>query len=157
MEKINTMQYGIHSDSLESQINATLELLGDLGSVLETETKAIRNFDAQTVSSLQDRKVSLGHWYHDAMMALGDRKEDMKQLSEDRKTQIKQAYKEIQGVFDRNLAALKAVEVSSQRMQKLIIDAAHSAVAEDRPTYSASGSAYLSDSEPVHIGTNKTV
>lgn len=155
MRKIH---YPIQSDNLDTQVNATLSLLDDFGALMEQETAAIKAFDSKTINNLQNQKVHMGHLYHDAMMALGDRNEEMKaQLSDAKKEQIKAAYYKIHDIFNRNLRALEAVQEASKRMQKLIIDAANAAVAEDRPTYSASGKSYVSDAQPVHMGTNETV
>ena len=151
------IEYAIQSDNINTQVNAIIKVISDLGTVLNQETEALMNSDRPTILSLQDRKVALGHLYHDAMHTLGDRKDQLKEeLTEDKRSLLKQAYKEIHKVFDRNVAALKASQRSVKRLQNIVIDAARQSV-NDGPNYNQEGYTGPSEKQSVYFRLNENV
>ena len=151
------MEYAIHSDNLQTLVSATLALIDDFVVVLDEESQALIDVNRDKVTELQDKKVAMGRAYYEAMMALGDKQDELKATDGETKGRITAAYKKIQKSFDKNIKALNAARDVAERVQNIIVNAAKRAVAHDSPNYNATGYAGPSQDTAVHFQVSETV
>lgn len=151
------MNYAIHSDSLQTLINGTLNLIDDFIIVLDEESDALISVKRDKVDAIQDKKVAMGRAYYEAMMALGDKQDELKATDATIKSRLTEAYKKIQKSFDRNIKALNAAREVAKRVQNIIVEAAKKSVEHDTPNYNAGGYASPSKDTAINFQMSKTV
>lgn len=151
------MTYQIHSDSLPTLVSATLALIDDFIEVLDAESEALVKVKRDEVDALQDKKVAMGRAYYEAMMALGEKQEELKASDASTKDRLTAAYKKIQKSFDRNIKALNAAREVAKRVQNIIVEAAKKSVEHDSPNYNSGGYASPSKDTAINFQMSETV
>jgi hypothetical protein len=150
-------KYAINSDSLQALINGTLTLIDDFVVVLEEESEALIAVKRDVVDAIQDKKVAMGRAYYEAMMALGEKQDELKASDATTKSRLTEAYKKIQKSFDRNIKALNAAREVASRVQNIIVEAAKKSVEQDSPNYNAGGYSSPSRDTAINFQMSKSV
>ncbi len=154
---MNAAAYNIYSDNLQALVSGTLDLIDDFVVILDQESEALIKVQRDQVEALQDKKVAMGRAYYEAMMALGEKQDELKASDASTKSRITEAYKKIQKSFDRNIKALNAAREVAKRVQNIIVEAAKKSVEHDSPNYNASGYAAPSKDTAINFQMSETV
>lgn len=128
------------TQSLENIVLETLSTLEGFSTVLTEENKALRNSDFKTLDALQNDKRALASQYHNLVIQLTDRRNDMSLLNMATKQKLIEARTAFTLLLQDNMRALELMKTSSQRLANRILDVARASVAQEQQTgYSAKG------------------
>ena len=124
----------------------------DLISLLERETEGMRTLETAEYDRFVAEKSALSMQYEQLVLELRTRAEDLKNMPEDEKVELRELQARFQEAAKRNMRALKAAEITNQRMIDTIVRAVKSRANEQVTTYNRGG--YVNS--PVDRGYNTT-
>ncbi|WP_339780115.1 hypothetical protein [uncultured Thalassospira sp.] len=125
----------------------------DLISLLERETEGMRTLDTSEYERFVSEKSALSMQYEQLVLELRVRAEDLKNLHEDEKAELRELQARFQDAAKRNMHALKAAEITNQRMVDTIVKAVKNRANEQVTTYNRGG--YVNSPVGRGYSTNK--
>lgn len=144
------------TQALEIKVQKTLEAVESFSSLLEKETQALSKADYTSFSLLQNDKLILAQKYQEAILAFEEDLPHMSSLQQTLKDKLKQMHSRYQLAAENNQKAILAAKSATERMVKLIMNAAKQTVM-DGPCYSAAGVQGISDKLPIHFKLNEVL
>lgn len=117
-------------------LEALLSTASDLRSVLDQETAALEASDNRTVSALQDRKQALAGRYQAAFRASVEHLKTAGKPIQPRAEQLRSMEGALNESLDRNVQALQRAQAKSERVIKIIVDAARRKARLEKNGYS---------------------
>ncbi|OKH89022.1 hypothetical protein [Thalassospira sp. TSL5-1] len=111
----------------------------DLISLLERETDGMRTLDTAEYDRFVSEKSALSMQYEQLTQQLRSRAEELKALPEEEKDELRDLHALFQDAAKRNMRALKAAEITNQRMIDTIVKAVKSQANEQVTTYNRGG------------------
>jgi hypothetical protein len=138
---------------LELKVTRTLEAVESFSTLLDKETAALTKADYNSFTALQNDKLALAQRYQEAILAIEEDLPQMATLQDSWKDKLRQMHQRYQDAANANQKALLAAKLATERMVKLIMNAAKQTVM-DGPSYSAAGVQGISDKLPIHFKLN---
>lgn len=128
-----TYEYGIDG---AAPIESLLTTASDLRAVLEQETAALEATDNRAVSALQERKQALSARYQAAFRASMEQLKNGESIGELKAEQLRGMEDAMRDSLERNMAALRRAHTKSERVIKIIVDAARRKARQEKNGYS---------------------
>ncbi len=142
--------------TLDHKITETLAAAEQFSAFLDEETAALGKADYRTFSSMQEMKMHLAQKYQDSILSFEDDLPHLKNLPENAKDRLRRMHTRYAESAQANEKALLAAKNVTERMVKLIMNAAKQTVM-DGPSYSAAGVQGISEKMPIHFKLNETL
>ena len=144
--------------ALRGEVMTTLALLDDFGTLLDTETAALRLRDFEAVDRLQEQKRDLARRYHAAVTCLAAQSGALPAIEMPLREKLIRARTEFTGRLQENLTVLESVRKSAQRLVDKILDTARASVtAENQHAYAASGKAQAARSTSLSLSLDQSL
>jgi flagellar biosynthesis/type III secretory pathway chaperone len=113
----------------------------DLISLLERETEGLRDLDQAEYERFISEKSALSMQYEQLVLELRERAEDLQNLPDEDKDELRDLQGRFQEAAQRNMTALKAAQSTNQRMIDVIVRAVKSKAEDNVTTYNRNGRA----------------
>lgn len=140
--------------TLEHKVKETLAAAENFSILLDQETQALRKADYTTFAALQDNKLLFAQRYQESILAFEDDLLTLTTLADHLKEKLRQMHIRYTEAADANQKALLAAKNVTERVIKLIMNAAKQTVM-DGPSYSAAGVQGISEKLPIHFKLNE--
>lgn len=140
--------------TLYAKVDHTLAAVESFSQLLETETLALKASNFHVFETLQEQKTILAQNYQEAILAFEEDIDLLPTLEASLKTKLQQSHARFSAAAEENQIVLKSTTQVSERIVKLIVDAARKSVA-DGPSYGRNATQGLSEKIPVHFKLNE--
>lgn len=137
-------------------VEQALTSINAFGALLIRETQALREVDHDAVADLQDDKIASAAEYHEWIMLLTNRKEEMRGLPKSMKDRLSDTYKNFAKATDENRRTLLHSKEVAQRIEKLIIKAAKKTV-DAAPNYDKNAYYGAPKDRAINFNVNQTL
>ncbi|OSQ39682.1 hypothetical protein [Thalassospira mesophila] len=141
--------------STEQMVIELKSVTFDLISLLERETDGMRTLETSEYNRFVAEKSALSMQYEQLVQELRGRVDDLKNMSEDEKNELRELQALFQEAAKRNMRALKAAETTNQRMIDTIVRAVKSRANEQVTTYNRGGYANTPTSRGYSTAKNR--
>jgi hypothetical protein len=145
------------TQNLLSKVDNAVKAVESFSDVLDKETGALKQANFKEFAALQELKLLMAQAYQDAVLAFEEDLEDLKTLEGPAKDKLRKVYARFNQSADDNEAALLNAKNTSERIVRMIMDAAKRSVADEGPAYGAHGAQTMSDKIPVHFKLNEVL
>lgn len=138
---------------LDAKIAQTIQAAESFSAFLDRETDVLTKADYKSFSAMQDEKLFLAQQYQDSILAFEDDLPNLHTLGAQVKEKLQRMHTRYAAAAAANEKALLAARNVTERVVKLIMNAAKQTVM-DGPTYSAVGVQGISEKMPIHFKYN---
>ena len=132
-----------------------IQIISNLSSTMQKETKAVLDNDQKAFIALQDEKVLAASHYKDGVSQLIARKEEMRKVPQSLKDQLEALRSEFLEIAKDNLRALERMRNGMQRLSDRIMSAAKKE-AENAQKFVYGAHGKLEGSGKASIGVNES-
>jgi hypothetical protein len=143
--------------AVKTQVQEILAVMLAFSNLLLKETSALKKADFKTVDTLQSDKKLFARQYEAKITALAAYREELPNIELSLREKLMKERLRFNIVLDDNMRALDVAQSSTKRLINRILEAARSAVVDERQTnYSRTGQAmaYKSASMSINIDQN---
>lgn len=156
----NTLPAGafVLPEAPDKAIKAMISVVGDLHSVYEQETEALKASNVRDFSSLQRYKIEAAQRYQSGITQVIARKGDFDKVDPALRKRLKDMQREFTSLAHNNEKALVRMQRATQRLTETVRNAARKAVEQNSATsYGQNGSLTQKKNGPLSVGIQETV
>lgn len=144
--------------TLKTQVQEILAVMLAFSNLLSRETTALRSADFKGVDALQADKRLFAKQYQEKITALAQYREELPSLDLPLREKLVKERIRFNKVLDENMQALELAQHSTKRLVNRILEAARSAVVEDKQTnYASNGKAVAYKSASMSINIDQSL
>jgi hypothetical protein len=146
----------LDENDLKAKIDKTVHAVQSFTNLLDQETYALQKADYAAFAKLQENKLRLAQNYQQALLDFEEDLPHLSQMNESLKAKLRAIHAHYAQAVEANQKALLAAKNVTERIVKLIMNAAKQTVM-DGPSYSAAGLQTLSEKIPIHFKLNEVL